>query len=264
MNAALSGQLLLAGGDPVDANNWYSALIAFKSTLIGGSERALAASAISQIEQARDKSVLLADIGASDCRNTKKILEATPRGLRGYELVTVDPDIDAAARTPADVNIRQHFAGRFEDLEAEEKSLADVILFSHSLYYFAEPVAVLERAAHLVRPGGRIVVAMWDAKCDLRLVTNRLFARQVPAVGAFELHKMVRHIGELQWHGTWRGRVDFSAWRTSPAVARAACAILSRNFVDLQRSDEQRLRDALIGFGSDGVRENSVFSIGVP
>lgn len=247
---------------PSEVTEYYDALRTFKESFSGDSERELVARAIAQTQVASssDDRLKLLDVGASDCRNTRKILESTPWGLSGFRLVTIDPDDEALAKTPAEITRWRHFPSQFQELEPDELPTVDVILFSQSLYYFEAPVETLERAMRFLRPRGRIVIAMWDDGCDLRTVANRLAPNLRPPVSGSELFNSAEHIGSCQWHGTWMGGVNFADWRDSQVIASAAVDILSPRKLLLGLPSDERIRRALNGLGSSGIRKNVVFS----
>jgi len=248
---------------PSEIDGYYDALCTFKETFFGGSERKLVAPAIAQVQadlSSGDRLRLL-DVGASDCRNTKKILETTPMGLNGFRLVTVDPDQEALARTPDEITRWHHFSRRFQDVESCKLPTVDIVLFSHSLYYFEDPVEILEQAKDFIRPGGRIVVAIWDRKCDLRTIAGRLAPNMPAPISGSKLFDSVDRVGSPQWYDTWEGEVDFEAWRDSRVVASAAAEVLSPRKSVLDIPGGERILKPLDEIGKSGIRKNAVFTV---
>lgn len=249
---------------PSEVDSYYDTLCTFKDSFTGGSEREYVARAIqTKVASSGGDRLKLLDIGASDCRNTSKILKATSVGLDGFKLVTIDPDHEALTRTPDEITRSDHFSIRFQDIEPSEAPTVDVILFSHSLYYFESPIDILKKAKYFVRPGGRIIVSMWDRGCNLRAIASRLAPDTPPPISGSELFDLAVPVGSRQWHGTWSGGVDFDAWRDSQAIASAAADILSPRKRILDIPGEERIRQALHAFGRSGTRKNAIFSIDI-
>ena len=238
----------------------YSDLVEFKGSFLGGSERALVASAIDSAATLPGRCTTLLDVGSSDCKNTKKILDATSKGVAAFTLLTIDPDSEAIAQTPRDIVRTRHFPCRLENVDPGALPSADVVLFSHSLYYFASPIEALKHARRFVRPGGKIVVAMWGGHCDLRLIAGRLVFDSTPPSGT-DIYEAATSFSNTRWHGTWQRLVNLDSWRHSESIAGAAGRTLAPETARTSGNIYDSVKRAIIDRGVIGLRQNVVFSI---
>lgn len=245
----------------------YHALVRFKSAFVGGSERELVARALDAGRRNTSPEAItsILDIGASDCRNTAKILEATQGGLNSWSLATLDPDDEAIAHTPPQVCRQQHVSGVFQKLAPGVlKLVPHVILFSHSLYYFPDPVDTLTRALSFLPAGGRVVVSMWDHMCDLRALASKVAVAPCTPWSAQSVYRVLSEHARCDWVGTWRGSVDFDVWRESSEMSEIARAILAPRAALSGAVQSRSLQSALRAFPRRGNRQNSVFTIRAP
>jgi SAM-dependent methyltransferase len=81
---------------------------------------------------------------------------------RGWQVEAVEPDPDACAFVAAR-GVKAH-QGSLTTVDLEDESF-DVVLFHHSLEHVADPNADLARAFALLKPGGRVLIAMPNYGC---------------------------------------------------------------------------------------------------
>ena len=240
---------------------FYGRLRRVKDTFLGGSEHRVIAEHVSlPFDKNRSGNVLtLLDVGASDCRHTSKIMAAC-RNTAPFRLVTVDPDDAALVATPPDVVRHRHFSGRYEKAIQDGVDWdADVVLFSHSLYYFAHPIEILAATATAAWKPLRIVVSHWGEACALRALVGEVAGGE-PPLAAEEIASQARHIGRVRRSAAWTGVTDFKRWRDDKLVASAAAAVLAPAETVLRATAIQQL---LSSRPLVGIRANVVFSIDV-
>lgn len=98
---------------------------------------------------------------------------AAALGTLGYRVTGVDPDEDACAAAAArGVNVVH--AG-VADVEVEDGSGYDVVLFTRSLHHVEELDATLAHAVGLVRPGGLVVLEEFARERADQLVAGFLY-----------------------------------------------------------------------------------------
>ena len=107
------------------------------------------------------------DVGGGDGWLLSRLRELDPR-IRTTRVVDLDPTAEAAARARG----HDYFCGRIEDFD--DPGPYDVVLLLNLIEHVADPGAVLQRLAGVLRPGGVILVKTPNVdSLDARLFRHR-------------------------------------------------------------------------------------------
>jgi trans-aconitate methyltransferase len=140
-------------------------------------------------------------------------LDFSVASARGLERVTLDGrgpgpqggliraplalglDLSEAAISP--LAARQDATTRFEPADAESYTPTDpydAIVFNESLYYFREPLTVVDRYVQALNPGGLLVTSLYEVSPRARPILARLH----------ETYSLLDETQVVQKANTWR------------------------------------------------------------
>ena len=240
-------------------NNYHTNLVAFKKSLIGGSEKDILLREIKR--HASSNRLRWLDLGIGSGDFSGKLIRALELG--GFDIYLTGVDVDKKALDLARNKFpnANFICSDFENLKLNDKF--DIIYLSQSLYYSKSKKKLINYLASHLAEGGLLIVVLWSKNDTLYKLHKKVYSNNF---GLYHSEKAYDLLSSFKCFDkiikkTFKGKVNLTEWKDSESYLNLVEKIISRiASVDITKKSPKLklLRKELAKLSDLEPRENGI------